>query len=61
MLHEHQIMDLLKKYETKLDLVSNIIAAYIENNALENGELTRLLCSKTKQEWIPGLLKQGKL
>jgi predicted transcriptional regulator len=60
-LNENQIIVLCEKYENKLDMVAGIVAAFLEQNEIHNAELVNFMCQKGRQEWLPGLLRQGKL
>ena len=60
-LNEGQIASLCKKYERNLDYINNIISAYLQTVNVENTELIRFFSQHLKLEWLPGLLKQGKL
>lgn len=61
-LTEEDIFQLYRTYSAKLDLISPIIEAFVEQVDLNNQQLIEVLSgAQARSEWQAGLLKHGKL
>lgn len=61
MLSEDQIAELCLIYIKKLDIISEIIVAFLELNTLHSEKLISLLNTHLTFRWIPHLIKQNLL
>lgn len=58
---EDQIAELFLIYAKKLDIISEIIVAFLEANTIQSQKLISLLNTHLTFRWIPHLIKQNLL
>lgn len=60
-LSEYQILHLCHVYSKKMDIITDIIAAFLEYSVINNEELINILNNNLNSKWLPDLLKQNKM